>query len=82
MTYSEFKNLKAKLNKDVNKLSDELNSYERNDYGLATKETKKLKGYQSCKMLYKIKFKQLQEINKIGMRLFKNEIRNEKRTHI
>jgi hypothetical protein len=73
-TYSEYKDLQGKQNIIVDMLSDKLNSYPKGDFGLVEESVRVSDEFRLVKSEFNKEFKKLQEINKLGMKMFKKEI--------
>jgi len=74
-TYSEYKDLQGKQNTIVDMLSDKLNSYPKGDFGMVEESVRLSDEFRLVKSNFNKEFKKLQEINRLGMKMFKKEIR-------
>lgn len=74
-TYSEYKDLQSKQNTIVDMLSDKLNSYPKGDFGMIEESVRVSDEFRLVKSNFNKEFKKLQEINTLGMKMFKKEIR-------
>lgn len=74
-TYSEYKDLQSKQNTIVDMLSDKLNSYQKGDFGMIEESVRVSDEFRLVKSNFNKEFKKLQEINRLGMKMFKKEIR-------
>jgi len=74
-TYSEYKDLQGKQNTIVDMLSDKLNSYPKWDFGMVEESVRLSDEFRLVKCNFNKEFKKLQEINRLGMKMFKKEIR-------
>ena len=74
-SYSEYKDLQGKQNTIVNMLSDKLNSYPKGDFGMIEESVRVSDEFRLVKSNFNKEFKKLQEINRLGMKMFKKEIR-------
>ena len=74
-TYSEYKDLQSKQNTIVDMLSDKLNSYPKGDFGMIEESVRVSDEFRLVKSNFNKEFKKLQEINRLGMKMFKKEIR-------
>lgn len=79
--YKEYKEMQAKQNAIVDELSDKLNSYPRGEMGLISDHIKNTEEFKALHSIFKREFNKLREINGLGTKLFKKEIRqaNEER---
>ncbi len=74
-TYSEYKDLQGKQNTIVDMLSDKLNSYPKAVFGMIEESVRVSDEFRLVKSNFNKEFKKLQEINRLGMKMFKKEIR-------
>lgn len=74
-TYNEYKELQNKQNTIVDILSDKLNSYPKGDFGMVEESLRMSDEFRLVKSNFNKEFKKLQEINRLGMKMFKKEIR-------
>ena len=74
MTYLEFKNTSKELNKKVDQLSNELNSYE-----WENEKVRMSTEFQAIKKQYNKAFKDLQNFNKTADKKHQRQLRNEMR---
>mgnify|MGYP001163365490 FL=1 len=74
-TYNEYKELQNKQNTIVDMLSDKLNSYPKGDFGMVEESVRMSDEFRLVKSNFNKEFKKLQEINRLGMKMFKKEIR-------
>ena len=73
-TYNEYKELQNKQNTIVDMLSDKLNSYPKGDFGMVEESVRMSDEFRLVKSNFNKEFKKLQEINRLGMKMFKKEI--------
>lgn len=73
--YSEYKSIQEKQNVIVDSLSDKLNSLPKGAMGLVDENVRISDDYRSLKNNFNKEFRKLQEINRLGSKLFKKEIR-------
>lgn len=75
--FNEYKELKEKQDKIVSELSIKLNSFPKNEFGMVVENIRMSDDFNSIKKSFTIEYKKLQDINKLGSKLFKKEIKNE-----
>lgn len=77
MTYTYYKEIKIKQDSIVDLLSDKLNSFPKEKYGLVIENIRASDEYCKLKKEYNLEFKKLQTINSFIVKNFKKEVRNE-----
>lgn len=77
MNYKEFKEIKEAQNKKVDILSDQLNSFPKESNGMVIESIRLSDDYRKLKHQYSKEWKAYQNINKVGVKLFKKEIRED-----
>lgn len=75
--FNEYKELKEKQDKIVSELSIKLNSFSKNEFGMVVENIRMSDDFNVIKKSFTIEYKKLQDINKLGLKLFKKEIKNE-----
>lgn len=75
--FNEYKELKEKQYKIVSELSIKLNSFPKNEFGMVVENIRMSDDFKSIKKSFTIEYKKFQDINKLGSKLFKKEIKNE-----
>ena len=73
-TYEEFEEMSTKQAAIVDELSDKLNSFPMGQFGLVIESVRLSDEYKAINSQFRREFKKLQEINKLGSRLFKKQI--------
>jgi hypothetical protein len=73
-TYIKYKKIKDDQNKIVDILSHKLNLYPKNNNGLIPDSITKTIEFKQLKNKFNIEFKKLQNINKIGVKMYKKDI--------
>lgn len=74
-SYTEYKEMQTKQDAIVDELSDRLNSYPKGEMGLTPDHIKNSEEFKTLNASFKREFNKLREINGLGTRLFKKEIR-------
>ena len=72
--YSEYKELQNKQNAIVDNLSDQLNLYPKGEFGMTEESIRLSDEFKSVNSKFNKEFKKLQEINRLGMKMFNKEI--------
>jgi len=73
-TYIKYKKIKDTQNKIVDSLSYKLNLYPKDNNGLIHDSITKTIEFKELKNKFNIEFKKLQNINKIGVKMYKKDI--------
>jgi hypothetical protein len=77
MTFEEFKQLKAIQDKRTDEASDLIGSFEKGPNGLTPDHIKQSEQWKTAYRNFNHEFRKTQDLNKLGNKLFKKEIRKE-----
>lgn len=77
MLYLEYKKIRSKQITITDELSNILNSFTKESNGMIIESIRLSNEYKALKNKFNIEFKKEQEITKLGMKLFKKEMRDE-----
>jgi hypothetical protein len=77
MTYEEFKQLKAIQDKRTDKASDLIGSFDKLPNGLTPDHIKQSEQWKTAYRNFNHEFRKTRELNQLGNKLFKKEIRKE-----
>ena len=75
--FNEYKEIRDKQEIIVSELSIKLNSFQKNEFGMVVESVRMSDDFKAIKKSFTIEFNKLREINKLGSKLFKKEIKNE-----
>ena len=75
--FNEYKEIRDKQDKIVTELSIKLNSFQKNELGMIVESVRMCDDFKAIKKSFTIEFNKLQDINKLGSKLFRKEIKNE-----
>jgi hypothetical protein len=78
MNYKEYKELKKEQTNKVAQIELNLKGFESYPNGLVKEEVRATKEYKQTNTMFQNEFNTLQEINKIGTKLFKKEMNKER----
>lgn len=74
-TFTEYLELSSAQNKIVNSISDEFGQFSTDQYGLIPDNVRQTELYKDVRRRFYTEFKKLQDINRMGVKLYAKELR-------